>query len=292
MTKEFEVGVIGVGNMGSGIARNFIDAGVATGVWDVSGERLAAFAGRAAAPRDMAAAGATVFFAVPATPDIEAELDAMLESAGANLVVYDLTTSYPDDTRRLAERAAARGVPYLDAAMSGGATGAAAGTLTLMIGGDEAALARTRRRLEVFADNIFHLGDSGAGHTMKLIHNMVCHSIFLATCEGGRLCERAGLRLEDMIAAFNVSNARSYASEFRFPKHVLTRKWDGRSSVRNLRKDLEMAARLADAADADATFSQATLAFLDAAAALGMEDEDFSLLYRDFERIRSRRDAG
>ncbi len=292
MTKEFEVGVVGVGNMGSGIARNFIDAGVATAVWDVSEERLAAFAGRAAAPRDMAAAGATVFFAVPATPDIEAELDAMLESAGANLVVYDLTTSYPDDTRRLAERAAARGVPYLDAAMSGGATGAAAGTLTLMIGGDAAALARTRRHLEVFADNIFHLGDSGAGHTMKLIHNMVCHSIFLATCEGGRLCERAGLRLEDMIAAFNVSNARSYASEFRFPKHVLTGKWDGRSSVRNLRKDLEMAARLADAADADATFSQATLAFLDAAAALGMEDEDFSLLYRDFERIRSKRDAG
>ena len=292
MTQEIEVGVIGVGNMGSGIARNFIDAGVATAVWDVSGERLAAFAGHAAAPRNMAAAGATVFFAVPATPDIEAELDAMFESAGAGLVVYDLTTSYPDDTRRLAARAAARGVPYLDAAMSGGATGAAAGTLTLMIGGDEAALARTRRHLEVFANEIFHLGDSGAGHTMKLVHNMVCHSIFLATCEGGRLCERAGLRLEDMIAVFNVSNARSYASEFRFPKHILTQNWDGRSRVRNLRKDLEMAARLARAADADATFAEATLAFLDAAAALDMEDEDFSLRYRDFERIRSKLNDG
>ena len=291
MADRIEAGVVGVGNMGSGIARNLIGAGAATAVWDVSEDRRAAFAGDAAVvpPAEMAAAGAAMFFAVPASREIGGALDAVLAAAGPGLVLHDLTTSHPDDTRRLAARAAERGVPYLDAAMSGGASGAEAGTLTLMVGGDGAALARTRRHLDAFAARIFHLGDVGAGHAMKLVHNMVCHAIFLATCEGGRLCERAGLRLEDMIAVFNASNARSHASERRFPDHVLTGTWDGRSTVRNLRKDLALAARLAEACGADAAFGRATLAFLDAAAALGMEDDDFTLLYRDFERVRAAR---
>lgn len=289
---EIDVGIVGVGNMGRGIARNFIRAGRATAVWDVSETARNAFAAdaRIAEPAEMASAGATLFFAVPATPEIETGLDAVLDAAADGAVLYDLTTSFPADTKRLAARAAGHGVPYLDAAMSGGATGAEAGTLTLMIGGDKDALARTRPFLEIIADDIFHLGDAGAGHTMKLIHNMVCHSIFLATAEGGRLAERAGLRLEDMISVFNVSNARSYASEARFPAHILSDTWDGKSRVYNLRKDLDMAVQLAREVDADSAFAGATLAFLEAAAARGMEDDDFTLLYRDFEDIRKKRD--
>lgn len=288
---EFEVGIVGVGNMGAGIARNFIRAGVATAVWDVSERARRAFAddARVAAPPEMAAAGATMLYVVPATPEIEDGLDTVIESAAPDCVIYDLTTSFPDDTRRLAARAAERGVPYLDAAMSGGASGAEAGTLTLMIGGDEEAFARTRPRLEIIADDIFHLGGSGAGHTMKLVHNMVCHAIFLATSEGGRLCEKAGLRLEDMIEVFNVSNARSYASEVRFPKHILSGAWDARSRVYNLRKDLDMAVRFADSTGADKTFAAATLSFLEAAVDLGMAEDDFSLLYRDFDKISAKK---
>jgi 3-hydroxyisobutyrate dehydrogenase len=173
----------------------------------------------------------------------------------------------------------------MDAGMSGGATGADAGTLTLMIGGDKDAFERTRALLEPIAKQIFHLGASGAGHTMKLVHNMVCHTIFLATCEGGRMAAAAGIGLDDMIKVFNVSNARSYASEVRFPKHILSEKWDARSRVYNLRKDLAMAVELAGALHAHVPLGTVTRDFLNGAIDQGMSETDYSQLYPKFDEI-------
>lgn len=287
------LGVIGLGNMGRGIADNIAKAGHPLAVWDIAPRALRRFEGRAgvtvATPGEMARRCATIFLVVPASPDIEPMLGGragILAKARKGLVLYDLTTSDPRHTRRLARRAAGRGVPYLDAGMSGGASGAEAGTLTLMIGGDARAFRRTRRYLAPFTRELFYLGRSGTGHTLKLVHNMVCHTIFLATCEGGRMAARAGIRLEDMIAVFNRANARSYASEVRFPRHILSKRWDARSRIYNLRKDLGMAVSLAKALGADATLGKATLAFLARAVARGMAEKDYSLLYRDFEKIR------
>ncbi len=288
MTAPIEAGIVGVGNMGSGIAHNLARSGFEAAAWDVSEPARKSLAGalRMAPPTEMAQAGAVIFFAVPSSAEISTGLDALLDQATDGTVIYDLTTSWPDDTRTLARRAAAHNVPYLDAAMSGGAAGAAAGTLTLMIGGEESVLNRTRPILDTFASTVFHLGPSGAGHTMKLIHNMVCHTIFLATCEGGRLCEKAGLSLEDMITVFNTSNARSYASEVRFPKHILSGAWDAQSRIHNLHKDLDMAMRLARGLASDTSCAQVTADFLASAVDLGMAEDDFSLLYRDYDRIR------
>lgn len=293
MTKV-QVGVIGLGNMGGGIARNLCDAGFTAGVWDVSDAAVARFEGRdnahAMTPGDMAADGATLIYVVPATPEIEATLnsdDGVLAKAAPGTVVFDLTTSYPEDTRRVAAQAAEAGVTYLDAAMSGGATGADAGTLTLMIGGDKSAFEDSRPLLNAIAKSIFYLGDSGTGHAMKLIHNMVVHTIFLTNCEAGRMAEAAGISLGDMIEVFNHSNARSYSSEFRFPKHILSEKWDARSRVYNLNKDLGMAVRFAEAMGIDARYAKETLNFLGHATDRGMAEQDYSLLYPEFDAIRS-----
>ena len=229
---------------------------------------------------------------VPGSPEIEEALkgkNGVLANARKNLVIYDFTSSDPAVSRRIARRAKAKGVAFLDAGMSGGATGAAAGTLTLMIGGDERAYRRTKRYLAPIADNLFHLGESGAGHAMKLIHNMVCHSIFMATCEGGKLAERVGLKVEDMIEVFNVSNARSYASQFRFPNHILSEKWDGKSRVYNMIKDVGMAVEMGRKHRAQTAHGEATLAFLEKAVKRGMIEKDFTLLYRDYEKVSKTR---
>ena len=96
---------------------------------------------------------------------------------------------------------------------------------------------------ERIASNVIHVGETGAGHAMKLIHNMICHTIFLATSEGCRLAERLGIPLETAIAVINSGNARSFVSEQRFPDHIISRTFDGRSTTANLAKDLGMAAR-------------------------------------------------
>jgi 3-hydroxyisobutyrate dehydrogenase len=289
---EQKVGVVGLGNMGGGIARNFQKSGVPLAVWDAAPAACRGFEGLAgvdiAPPGEMAATCNVMIFVVPATPEIASCFEGdhgVLARAAEGLVVYDFTTSDPMATRKLAARAAARGIAYLDAGMSGGATGADAGTLTLMIGGDKVAFERTRALLDPIASRIFHLGGSGAGHTMKLIHNMVCHTIFLSTCEGGRMAEAAGIDLADMIAVFNVSNARSYASEVRFPKHILSGKWDARSRVYNLRKDLSMAVGLAGSLNTEVPLGTVVRDFLNAAIAHGMTDTDYSRLYERFDEI-------
>lgn len=287
------IGVIGLGNMGRGIAANFAKAGHITAVWDISEEARDNLAQTenvvVATPGDMAAAGAMMVYVVPATPEIEASFegpDGVLAQAAPGTIVYDLTTSFPEDTKRLAARATDAGIQYLDAAMSGGATGADAGTLTLMIGGDEATFEACRARLEAIADNMYFLGEVGAGHAMKLIHNMVTHSIFLTTCEAGRMAERAGLKLSDMIDVFNTSNARSYSSEARFPRHILSETWDARSRVYNLNKDLGMVVRMAEGMGMDARYAKETSAFLNKAIDRGMAEDDYSLLYKVFDDIR------
>lgn len=290
-----KIGLVGLGNMGRGIAACFLRAGTPLALWDIDERARAALAGRdgvtVMTPGDMAGVCGTVFFAVPATPQIRQCLNGrkgVLAGARAGLVIVDLTTSDPAATRRLAKRAASHGMAYLDAGMSGGAAGAEDGTLTLMVGGDEAAFRRARRHLKAFADKIFYLGPSGAGHAMKVVHNMVCHAAFVATCEGARLAEKAGIGLGDAIAVLNAGNARNYASQVRFPRHIVSKKWDARSRVYNLHKDLGLAVKLAGQAGVDAALGRATFDFLDKAVGCGMAEADFSRLYAEFDRITRR----
>ena len=282
------VGVIGLGNMGRGIAKNIAGAGHSLMVWDVAEPARAQFAGtaRIASPPEMAAEADVVIFVVPGSEQIDEVIDAMLLKAEPDLIIWDFTTSDPVDTRRLAARAAEAGIPYMDAGMTGGgAKGADEGTMTLMIGGDIGVLERSRTILEACARELIHLGPSGAGHTMKVVHNLITHTNFLACSEAGRLAEAAGIDLADMINVFNAGNARSFVSERRFPDHILSETWDGRSRIYNLRKDVGMAVALSEELGSPMRIGHQTLAWIQAAVDAGMEDEDFTRLYPELDRL-------
>ena len=157
-----------------------------------------------------------------------------------NSVFLDLTTSMPNQTIKIKKYLSKKNVEYFDAAMSGGANGANNGTLTLMVGAKETQLNEYKSVLNKISQNIFFYGKVGSGHSMKLLHNSVCHGIFLMMCEIGHLGEEMGINLNDLIKTFNVSNARSFISEHRFPNHILNNKFDGNSYLKNLKKDLDM----------------------------------------------------
>ncbi len=284
------VGVIGLGNMGNGIARNLVKAGHEVLVWDISDEarkKLRRVA-PAAEPADMAARCAAIFLVVPGSTEIEAMLsgrNGMLANAKRGLVLYDFTTSDPAHTIKLAAKARRKNIAYLDAGMTGGATGADKGTLRLMLGGEKRAFARTKPVLEAFTSNLFHLGPSGAGHTMKLIFNMVVHTNFLVVCEAGLMAERAGIPLAEMIQVINAGNARNYASERRFPDHVLSGTWDARSRIYNLDKDVGMAVDLAKKMGLPVEIGGSTAKYLKKAIKAGMSEADFSRLYQELTNI-------
>ena len=287
-----KVGVIGLGNMGRGIATNLAKAGFSTVVWDVVPGSLKRFKKMnnvsVAEPGDMAAQCSLIYLVVPASPEIDVLLKGkrgILANAYKNLVLFDLTTSDPVYTKKLAKRSVKKGVEYLDAGMSGGAPGADAGKLTLMVGGNRKAYTRTKRFSDAIAEQVFFVGPSGAGHTLKLVHNMVCHANFVTLCQGGNMAEKAGIELSIMINVFNSANARSFISQERFPRHILSEKWDARSRVYNLHKDLGMAVALGEKLKAEVTMGQGVLDFLESAMAFGMSEMDFSLLYRDLDKI-------
>lgn len=286
------VGVIGLGQMGGGVARNLDAASLLEAVWDTAPAAMAPFeqALVAASPGAVAERCDVVIFVVPSSKEIALCLDGpdgILAQAATDQVLVDLTTSHPDDTKDLASRAEGAGRTYLDAGMSGGAQSADDGQLALMFGGNAAAFERCRPALEAIAnmDKVFHVGPSGAGHTMKLVHNMICHTIFMATAEGCRVAEKAGIDLETAVNVINNGNARSFISEFRFPRHILTGNWDARSRVANLEKDLGMGVAMAHALGAPAVFSGETLALLQRAMASGMAETDFSRIYQEFDRL-------
>ena len=290
-TRPIKIGVIGLGNMGRGIAKNLAKAGHELFVWDIAEASCASFRGTAtiAEPGEMALHCAMVIFVVPGSPEIDAMMkgrDSLLKSPREGLVLYDLTTSDPVYTQKLARRAARKDVVYMDAGMTGGgAKGADDGTLTLMVGGDEKTFSRTAKWLAPVAAKLIYLGPSGAGHTMKLVHNMITHTNFLALCEAAHLARRAGIALEDLIEVFNAGNARSFISERRFPDHILSETWDARSRVYNLDKDVGMAVALADKLGATVNIGRDALAYLNAAMDQGRGEDDFTVLYREFEKL-------
>ena len=290
-----KIGVIGLGNMGRGIAKNLIKAGNDVFAWDVSEEACKPYTKKATIlePAEMSRKCSMIIFVVPGSIQIDAMLkgrNSMLTNPKRGLVLYDFTTSDPIYTKKLAQRAARKGVTYMDAGMTGGgAQGADKGTMTLMIGGDEKVYKRTAAMLAPVAKKLIYLGKSGAGHTMKVVHNMITHTNFFALCEAAHLGRRAGIELADLIEVFNNGNARSFISERRFPDHILSKTWDGRSRVYNLNKDVGMAVALADKLGASVNIGRDTFAYIQEAIRQGRAEDDFTLLYPDLEKLDRKR---
>jgi len=288
------IGVIGLGNMGQGIANNLIKNKVPLLVWDSSAAARKQFENKRGAtiakPSEMASLCPAIFFIVPASPQIKQCLkgkDGIIAHARKGLILCDFTSSDPVVTKKIAADLKKSGIEFIDTAMSGGgAVGAAEGTISLLVGGNEKILKKVQKYLKMISKRIFYMGPIGAGQTMKLISNMVLHTTFIAACEGSRMAEKSGIPLEKAIDVFNAGNARCYVTEARFPNHILSKKWDARSTVYNLDKDVGMAVKLAGKLGVKATVSKNASRFLNKAIKNGMAQKDFSLLYRDFDKLQ------
>jgi 3-hydroxyisobutyrate dehydrogenase len=286
-----KIGVIGLGNMGKGIAKNLIKAGNNVFVWDLEETACKPFEKIATIlkPNEMSQKCSIIIFVVPGSIEIDRMLkgkNSILLKPKRGLILYDFTTSDPVYTKKLARRAASKGVSYMDAGMTGGgAQGADKGTMTLMIGGDPKVFKSTIKILAPVAKKFIYLGKSGTGHTMKIVHNMITHTNFFALCEAAHLGRRAGIELKDLIEVFNNGNARSFISERRFPDHILSKTWDGRSRVYNLNKDVGMAIALADKLGATVNIGKDAYAYIEEAIKQGRSEDDFTTLYPDLDRL-------
>ncbi len=187
-----------------------------------------------------------LFTCLPTTADVIGVADAIEADLRAGAVWVDCTSGEPAASRALAERLAARGVTYLDAPVSGGTDGAAAGTLTVMVGGDPDALERVRPALETFAGRIVHVGPTGAGHAVKAINNTLLAINLWAAGEGLAALVREGVSAATALEVINGSSGRSFPTESLIPQRVVTREWPVTFTLGLLHKDVGIARRLLD----------------------------------------------
>ena len=247
------IGVVGVGRMGAPMALNLQRAGYGVVVWDANPKAREQFEGQdGIAPArnlaDMAKSCHIILTVLPSSKEVEAILlgkDGLGPHLRPGTVIIDHTTADPSSTKKVAKALKGQQVNLLDAAMSGGVAGARAGTLTLMVGGDEGVYNTCHPILEAVGKDIFYLGGHGSGHAMKLLHNMCSMTVFLATCEAAHLGLKWGFTLKQVIDVLQSGNARSYATEVRFPRYVIPGTFNSGADVALFDKDLGLALKLA-----------------------------------------------
>ncbi|APE30778.1 2-hydroxy-3-oxopropionate reductase [Halomonas aestuarii] len=201
MTETVRVGLVGVGLMGHGIARNLLQSGHRLCFLDHPGNQpvddlLAAGATARTSGREVAEAADVVILCVTGSPQVEAvlfEAGGVLEGLAPGTVVIDCSTALPSSTEKVARRVDEAGGRFMDAAMTRTPKEAEAGRLNLIVGAPEALYAELLPLLESFAENITHAGEVSAGHTLKLLHNFVSLGFSAVLAEAAAASRRAGI---------------------------------------------------------------------------------------------------
>jgi 3-hydroxyisobutyrate dehydrogenase len=202
------VGFIGLGTMGASMASNVQKAGHALVVHDVRAEaataHLAAGATWAKTAREVGEASDVVLTSLPGPAEVEAVAladDGLLAGLTRDKAFFDLSTNSPTVVRRLHARFAERGIPVLDAPVSGGPRGARTRKLAIWVGGDEAVFQRVKPVLDAMGDQVVRVGDIGAGSIAKLVHNMTTYCVQTALAEVFTLGVKAGVEPIDLWQA-------------------------------------------------------------------------------------------
>lgn len=242
-----KVAFIGLGIMGRAMAANLLKAGFSVTVWNRTAVRMQplieAGARAAASPKHAAADADVVITVVTDSPDVQQVLlgdDGVIHGARAGTVVIDMSTISPRRTREMAARLADKQIHMLDAPVTGGDVGARDGTLSIMVGGDEAVFERCRPLFEAMGRHVVHVGPIGAGQTVKLCNQVIVALNLLAMGEGLALAAKAGVDMEKMLSVVQKGAAGSWALDNLAPR-VLRGDYAPGFMVKLQQKDLRLA---------------------------------------------------
>jgi 3-hydroxyisobutyrate dehydrogenase len=239
------VAFLGLGAIGRPMAERVAQRHELT-VWNRTRSRALAFAegnpaAVAATPREAVGNAEIVITCLPTSADVEGLLggpDGLEAGLREGALFLDCTSGDSATSRRIAERLAGRGVDFADAPVSGGTNGAAAGTLTVMVGADPRVYRRAVPVLESFGSRIVHMGPVGAGDAMKAVNNTLLAVNILALAEGLVGLVKAGVDPRLALETLNTSSGRSFVSEVLVPERVLTGAWPVTFRLALLHKDV------------------------------------------------------
>ena len=286
-----DVGYVGLGTMGGGVAKRLLDAGHTVTGWNRTKEKaqwlVDAGLRWAGSPREVAERSEIVFTMVTNTAAVKAVTegpDGILAGLAPGKVYVDMSTASPANTRELAERVAELGAQMLDAPVSGSVVTLEQGKLAVMVGGDEATFERVRPVLEAIGPKVFHVGPNGAAVTMKIATNLSLAVQMLAFSEGVLLAEKSGISRETAVEVLLASVIASPMVAYRGP-FVLEQPDEAWFDVNMMQKDMNLALELGRELDVPLPTTAVTNEFLTAARGMGLEEKDFAVLFDVLARM-------
>jgi 3-hydroxyisobutyrate dehydrogenase-like beta-hydroxyacid dehydrogenase len=279
------IGVIGLGNIGRGIATNLVADGNDVVVYDVDTAAMAAIAGATAAPDVAAVARAAdvTLLSLP-TPKVVADVaTAWAAAAAPGAVLVDLSTNSPAVVRSLGEKLAGSGHHLVEAPLTGGAIGAEKRMLVFMVGGEDEPVARVIPILEPLGRATFHVGPLGLGNTMKLLNSLIAFTTTWVSLEGLAMATKAGIELPKAVQILRTAGA----SNFYIDRQVET--IDGRNrptqfALELAAKDAGLIVETGSAVGAPTPVGAAIKGVLDTVVAEGLGGADWSELVTFAER--------
>jgi 3-hydroxyisobutyrate dehydrogenase len=250
-----QIGFIGLGHMGQHMARHVAEAGHSVAAFDLRAESIAELtasssnARRASSVSEVAHEAEIVFTSLPGPPEVESVAtspDGLLEAMRQGSVYVDLSSNSPTLIRRLHKEFAEKGIALLDAPVAGGVTGAEAGTLSVMVGGDREVFSRVEPVLKAIGTKVFYCGPTGNGAITKLCNNLSSQGQIAVAGEILSLGVKAGVDLEILAGVIGVSTGTCRAIVDTFPKQLFRRNFEnpGFSSILSA-KDTHLAIELA-----------------------------------------------
>ena len=287
------IGFIGLGSMGRPMASRLRAAGFALTVFDTRADAVRDFVrdgGTAAATLADVARDSDVVITMLPNGEIVRRVvlgsnDSLLTAMPPEFVLIDMSSSSPTGTQALGRILTERGIPMLDAPVSGGVSRAEAGTLSIMVGGEPAVIERCRPVLQPMGERIFATGPLGSGHAMKALNNLVSAAGLIAAAEALLVGRRFGLDPNVMLDVLNASTGRNNSTENKFKQFVLSRRFASGFSLDLMLKDLTTALDLAHATETPAPFSAACLELWAAAQAQLESGADHTAVVRWFETL-------
>jgi len=256
------IGFIGLGNMGAPMAANLAAAGHEVTAFDVAGVDVAGT--RPAATAAEAAAGADVVITMLPNGDaLRAVAAEVIPAMGPGAVLLDCSTVDVDSARDVARLAQAAGLSALDAPVSGGVGGARAGTLTFMVGGDEAGFRTASELFDIMGQKAVHCGPSGNGQAAKICNNMILGATMIVTCEAFALADKLGLDRQAMFDVVSTSSGSSWSMTTYCPAPGVgpvspaDNGYTPGFAAELMLKDLRLAQQAAETADADTPLGRA-----------------------------------
>jgi 3-hydroxyisobutyrate dehydrogenase len=288
-----KVGFIGTGAMGQPMLANLVKKGFQVVAYDVVPAALDAAAKLGAAPagsiRETAAEGDLVITMLPSSANVEAVYlgaGGIIEGAEPGRLCVDMSTIDPGTSQRVAERLKERAIRFLDAPVSGGVGGAAAGTLAIMVGGAAEDLEEARPALAAMGANVIHVGAVGAGEVAKLCNNLISGSALIAVAEAFRIGEAFGVNPQILTNVIAKSSGATWVMEHMHPVPGIV---DSAASSRQyapgfmtdlMAKDLGLAISAAREKRVPIAVAPAAHQLYRLASSHGLGREDFSSVYK------------